>query len=122
MYVARFDQRLPRLPRPRRAILLEAESALARCLDEEDYDLSGELLLSWPLTAASWSAGATFGFRVLARVEDTAGFLPTASTRIERRLQRHRRGLRFRDQYDVVRRLLAEAAREARSKVIGTAL
>lgn len=73
-----------RLPRPRSAILAEAEGALARCLDGQDYDLAGELLLAWPLTQGAWSAEATFAFRVVAHVDDSAGFLPAPTTRIER--------------------------------------
>ena len=76
MYVRDFNIRPRRLPRARAAILAEAEAALARYLDEENYDLAGELLMAWPLTGGSWSAGAAFGFRVLAQVEDKNGFLP----------------------------------------------
>jgi hypothetical protein len=72
------------LPRRRSVILSEAEAVLAWCLDESDYDLGGEVLLAWPLTGSSWSPAATFGFRVLARVEDAVGFLPSAGTRVER--------------------------------------
>jgi hypothetical protein len=84
MYVTDFNINPQRLPRPRRAILAEAEVALAFCLDEQDYDLGGEVLLAWPLTGKSWSAAASFGFRVLASVEDKAGFLPTPGTRLDR--------------------------------------
>lgn len=84
MFVADFSVGARRLPRSRAAILSEAEAMLAWCLDECDYDLGGEVLLAWPLTGRSWSAGATFGFRVLAHVEDAAGFLPSPATRIER--------------------------------------
>ena len=72
------------LARNRTLILAEAEAMLARCLDEGDYDLSGELLWTWPLLRARWSPAATFGFRVLARVEDLAGFLPSAGTSLDR--------------------------------------
>lgn len=82
MYVRDFGLSPAPLPRQRPVILSEAEAVLARCLDEQDYDLCGEILLSWPLTGKSWSAAATFAFRVLAHVEDRAGFLPTPSTRI----------------------------------------
>ncbi len=82
MYVTDFNLIPALLPRRRALILAEAEALLARCLDEQDYDLAGEVLLSWPLTGKSWSASAAFAFRVLARVEDKAGFLPTAGTRI----------------------------------------
>ena len=73
-----------RLPRKRKEILLDAEAALSRCLDHQDYDLAGEVLLAWPLTGRSWGAIGAFGFRVLAHVEDQAGFLPSSSTRIDR--------------------------------------
>ena len=46
--------------------------------------MGGEVLLAWPLTGKSWGAASAFGFRVLARVEDEAGFLPTPSTRLSR--------------------------------------
>jgi Domain of unknown function (DUF6895) len=84
MYIS--DLNIPpwRLPRPRSTILADAESALARCLDDQDYDVAGELLLTWPLTGTSWGASAAFGFRVLAHVEDRAGFLPSAGTQLDR--------------------------------------
>jgi len=84
IYTTDFNVKRQPLPRPAAEILAEAEGALARCLDEEDYDLGGEVLLSWPLTKRPWSAAAAFGFRVLARVEDEAGFLPSQSTRLKR--------------------------------------
>jgi hypothetical protein len=84
MYASNFNVYHRQLPRPRAVILAEAETALARCLDEQDYDLGGEVLLAWPLTGKSWSAAAAFGFRVLARVEDEAGFLPAPTTRLNR--------------------------------------
>jgi uncharacterized protein DUF6895 len=84
MYVTDFNIRPWRLPRDRSVILDEAEAVLARCLDDEDYDLAGEVLLGWPLTGQSWGPAAAFGFRVLARVEDQAGFLPSPGTRLER--------------------------------------
>ena len=76
MYLRDFNIRPRRLPRARALILAEAEAALARCLDEENYDLGGEMLMAWPLTGAPWSAGAAFAFRVLARAEDKNGVLP----------------------------------------------
>src|SRR6202043_3161647 len=81
IYVRDFNIRPRRLPRARALILAEAEAALARCLDEEDYDLGGEVLMAWPITGAAWSAGAAFGFRVLARAEDDNGILPAPGTR-----------------------------------------
>jgi len=84
MYVTGFKLCPQRLPRQRAAILAEAEGALCRSLDEQDYDLSGELLLAWPLTGATWSAGAAFAFQVLTSVEDQAGFLVGPGTRLDR--------------------------------------
>jgi hypothetical protein len=84
MYFRDFNIRPRRLPRARSVILAEAEAALARCLDEEDYDLGGEVLVAWPLTGPSWSLAAAFGFRVLARVEDAHGYLPAPSTQKQR--------------------------------------
>ena len=80
MYVTDFNLHPAPLPRRRSIILTEAEAVLSRCLDDQDYDLGGEVLLSWPLTGKSWSAAAAFAFRVLAHVEDKAGFLPTPGT------------------------------------------
>jgi hypothetical protein len=65
-------------------ILQEASSLLAKCLDDEDYDLAGEVLLAWPLIGAPWGTAAAFGFRVLARLEDQAGVLPGGTTRLDR--------------------------------------
>ncbi len=84
MYVTDFNIRPWRLPRRRSMILAEAEAVLARCLDDQDYDLGGEVLLGWPLTGTSWGPAAAFGFRVLTHVEDQAGFLPSTSTRLDR--------------------------------------
>lgn len=84
MYATDFGFSRARLPRCRKDILREAEALLAGCLDTEDYDLAGELLLAWPLTGESWSSIATFAFKVLASVEDDAGFLPSAGTRIDK--------------------------------------
>jgi hypothetical protein len=84
MYVRDFNISPRRLPRSRSLMLAEAEAALARCLDEDDFDLGGEVLMAWPLTGTSWSAAAAFGFRVLAHVEDKNGHLPAPSTQQQR--------------------------------------
>jgi hypothetical protein len=60
-------------PRCREALLDEAEGLLARCLDREEYELAAEVLMAWPLTGEEWSPVAAFGFRVVARVEETRG-------------------------------------------------
>lgn len=84
MYVADPHIRQWRLVRPRRSILAEASALLAWCIDQQDYDLGGELILAWPLTGKTWDPQAVFAFHVLAAVEDTAGFLPSPATRLER--------------------------------------
>jgi hypothetical protein len=84
MYCTDFGFRPGRFPRKRALILEEAGSLLAKCLDSEDYDLAGEVVMAWPLTGAPWSASAAFGFRVLASVEDAVGVLPGGTTRADR--------------------------------------
>ena len=83
MYATCFNALSWRLKKKRQIILDEAEAMLAKSLDEQDYDLTGEILLSWPLTGRGWSPSAIFALRVLMRVEDQAGFLPSPATRIE---------------------------------------
>ena len=83
MYLTDSHLSRKRLPRRRTDVLLEAEAALTSCLDDQDYDLAGEVLLAWPLIGARWSAVATFGFQTLAFVEDEAGFLPSAGTKLK---------------------------------------
>lgn len=61
------------------SINFKAEAMLAKCLDEENYDLAGELVLTWPLLELPWSATAVFALRVLTGVEDEAGLLPSPS-------------------------------------------
>ena len=73
-----------RVRQPKRPLLADTEAALARCLDFDDFDLAGELLLAWPLLGARWSRTASFAFRALARVEDQVGFLPAPITRLDR--------------------------------------
>jgi len=50
MYCTDFGFRTPIFPRPKTFILNEAQSLLAKCLDNEDYDLAAELILAWPLS------------------------------------------------------------------------
>jgi len=76
MYASDFGTRTTKLPRPWRSIEADAEVGVAFALDQEDYDLLGELLLTWPLLHKPWSAVASFAFHTLTRVHDQAGFLP----------------------------------------------
>jgi hypothetical protein len=75
MYITDLGTRRARLPRSSRTIAADADSALASCLAEPDYDIAGEVLLTWPMLRRRWSSSATVGFAVLASVEDRAGFL-----------------------------------------------
>jgi hypothetical protein len=84
MYCTDFGFRAGKFPRKPSLILDEAASLLAKCLDAEDYDLAGQVVLAWPLTATPWPAAAAFGFRVLARGEDAVGVLPGGTTRLDR--------------------------------------
>lgn len=84
MCMSGFKGSPPHLPRQSHEVLMEAEAMLARCVDEQDHDLGGEILLTWPLTGEKWSAVSTFGFQILISVEDSAGFLPSPITRIDR--------------------------------------
>ena len=86
-YCTDFGFGKPRLPRRRSVILAEAGALLARFIDAEDYDLSGEILLAWPLTGAPWSPAAAFAFRVLASVEDQVGVLPCGNVNLTRLAQ-----------------------------------
>jgi hypothetical protein len=78
MYFMDFGYSPRLLPRPQSEILAESAAVLARSLLLEDYDLTAEVLMAWPLTSAPWSPAATFGFHVLAELEDTVGYLPAA--------------------------------------------
>jgi len=84
MYCTDFGNQSCQLPRKRSHVMDDASSLLAKCLDDEDYDLAAEVLLFWPLTGAPWTATASFGFRVLALVEDRVGILPGGTTNTER--------------------------------------
>jgi hypothetical protein len=87
MYASDFGMRKVRLARPRRVVMAEAADLLARCLDEENYDLGGEVLLAWPLLGAAWTPEAAFGFRVVMRAEEEAGVLPAPGLRAELRCE-----------------------------------
>lgn len=84
MYVSDLGARRPPLPRPIAEIVGDAEAALAFSLDGDDFDLTAELLLTWPMLRAAWSPAATFAFGVLADVEDELGFVPGSSFDVAR--------------------------------------
>lgn len=77
IYATDFGALSPRLSRPGGSAAAEAGSALARALDDDDFDLVAELLLSWPLLGVPWDPVPSFAFGVLAGVEDQVGLLPS---------------------------------------------
>lgn len=95
MYASDFGLRSVRLPRARAAILEDASALLARYVDSEDYDLAGEILLSWPFLGSRWSAASSAVFRLLTNLEDRAGILPGGLIDGQRlaRLEGHEQGI-----------------------------
>jgi len=83
MYATDFGNQPRRLTRADTR-MSDATSLLARYLDSEDYDLAGELLLAFPLTASAWTPAAAFAFRVLASVEDQVRVLPCGNLNVAR--------------------------------------
>ena len=76
-YATDFGALTAPVPRPAHTILAEMESAVAGAMDDDDFDLAAELLMSWPILGQPWSPAASFAFAVLARVEDEVGVLPS---------------------------------------------
>lgn len=62
--------------RSRADIAADAGAALAYSLDSNDFDLTAEVLLTWPMLRLAWSPVARFAFGILAQEEDRIGFLP----------------------------------------------
>lgn len=52
------------------------EAFLIRYLDEQNYDIAGELLMAWPLLNETWSPVAAFALHCLFEIEKRVGFLP----------------------------------------------
>jgi hypothetical protein len=76
-YASDFGHHSVRLVGSARGALAMAEGALAGALDDDDFDLAGELLLTWPCLGAGWTTTASLGFAVLARIEDEVGIVPS---------------------------------------------
>jgi len=57
-------------------IVADAEAALAYSLDSNDFDLTAEVLMTWPMLRLTWSPVARFAFGILAQEEERLGFLP----------------------------------------------
>lgn len=79
MYLTDFG----RLPLPSSMLAEDlcdiAGASLVAAMDCDDFDLAGELLLTWPLTGTPFDARATFCFQVLCEIEDEVGILPSFS-------------------------------------------
>ncbi len=79
MYVTDFG-RTPLGPEFDRDHLCQiAEGALVAAMDDDDFDLAAELLMTWPFADRPFSQTAAFSFEVLCRVEDEVGMLPSFS-------------------------------------------
>ena len=55
----------------------QARSALAGALDDDDYDIAGELLLTWPLLGVDAGPVESAALRVLCDIADQVGTLPS---------------------------------------------
>lgn len=79
MYATDFG----RLPLPSEIstddLCMTADAALVAAMDCDDFDLAGELLMTWPLTGRPFSDRAAFCFQVLCVIEDEVGILPSFS-------------------------------------------
>ncbi|MGN6219337.1 MAG: DUF6895 family protein [Microbacterium sp.] len=60
-------------------LLAQAQAALAGALDDEDWDLAGELLLTWPMLAADAGPAESTALAVLLDLADAVGTLPSAT-------------------------------------------
>jgi hypothetical protein len=77
MYASDLGARPLAGQRPLAAIAADADAALALSLDTNDFDLTAELLLVWPMLRIAWSPTAAFAFTILAKTQDRTGFLPS---------------------------------------------
>jgi hypothetical protein len=82
IYATDFGHEEPLLE-DRNSMVEDAESSLARCLDDDDFDLGAEVLLTWPYLRWAWSPTAAFALLTMTGVNDTVGILPSMSLRHE---------------------------------------
>lgn len=76
MYASDLGARRVSLPRSTAAIAGDADAALALSLDIDDFDVTCEVVMTWPMLALDWSAAATFAFQLMTAAQDDLGFLP----------------------------------------------
>lgn len=76
MYASDLGRRPIARTQSRAAIAADADAALAHSLDSNDFDLTAEVIMTWPMLGLAWSPAATFAFGILASAEDRLGFLP----------------------------------------------
>jgi hypothetical protein len=76
LYSSDLGRRSAALPRPLPDVVADARAALAASLDADNFDLTAELLWTWPMLGVRWDPVAVFAFAVLAEVQDEHGFLP----------------------------------------------
>jgi hypothetical protein len=84
MYGSDLGGRVPALARTADEVSADADAALACSLDAGDFDLTAEILLTWPMLRLAWSPAATFAFHLLAAFENELGFLPGSAAELAR--------------------------------------
>jgi hypothetical protein len=76
IYATDLGGRRTHLPRSSSAIAADADAALGLCLEIDDFDITAEVIMTWPMLALAWSPTAIFAFGLLAAADDHRGFLP----------------------------------------------
>ena len=74
MYTAFGGKKIPNVDTDE--LLQRVEALLVRYMDEQDYDIAGELLMAWPLLKKPMSPIAMFALNCLLYIENKVGFLP----------------------------------------------
>jgi len=64
-------------------LLGQAQSALAGALDDEDWALAGELLMTWPLLGVPAGADASAALAVVLELAESVGTLPAPVTPVD---------------------------------------
>jgi hypothetical protein len=64
------------LPRPSDELTRDLDALLGLALDADNFDLTAELLWSWPMLRLPWTPTARFAFGVITQARRRHGFLP----------------------------------------------